>query len=122
GAPALYVMRLAGSLLTSLLLALAAWVVASAFNGIWPRLGLILAGTPVVAYSDAIPASNGMEIVSGLGIWCCLLGIGVNLATPVLVRRLILATVPFAVLLADLRSTGPLYVALIVATSAVALG
>ena len=43
GAPALYVMRLVGSLLTSLLLGLAGWVVASAFATTWPRLGLVVA-------------------------------------------------------------------------------
>src|SRR3954452_7573645 len=122
GAPALYVMRFAGSLLTALLLGLAGWVVASSFGSIWPRLGLVVAVTPVVAYSDAIPAANGSEMISGLGLWCCLLAIGANLARPRHVRRLIVASIPFAVLLADLRSTGPLYVAIIVITSAFALG
>lgn len=112
GAVALYVMRAVSALLCALGLAIAAWCMGRSSRTRWPMAGLLLAVTPVFAYSTVLPAPNGLEMVAGLVLWCSLLALGGE-------RRpgdgWVLGWVIAASLsLVTLRSLGPLFAVLIV--------
>lgn len=112
GAAALYVMRAVSALLCALGLAVAAWCVSRRCRTRWPLTGLLLAVTPVFAYSTVLPAPNGLEMVAGLVLWCALLALDGQ-------RRrgdgwVIAWAVAASLCLVTLRSLGPVFAVLIV--------
>lgn len=112
GDAALYAMRMVSALLCAIGLAVAAWCISRRSTTNWPRVGLLLAITPVFAYSTVIPAPNGLEMVSGLVLWCALLALGED-------RRpgdcwVIGWGIAASLCLVTLRSLGPVLAVLIV--------
>jgi hypothetical protein len=127
GAHSLYAMRAASALLCAAVLALAAWCLTTWLRGPWSVVGLLAGLSPTLVYTTAVVAPNGLEMAAGCCLWAALLGLGVSdtgtSGTPGTVRterRLLAAATVAVVLLAGLRTLGPL-LALLVVTCVVAL-
>ena len=120
GVAALYAMRLAGAVLCSLTLALAAWATGQWARTRWPLVALVATLTPVAAYSTVVAAPNGIEACAAVAVWSCLVGlVGVPAATR---RRLILVAALTALPLAGVRGLGPLWLAAALVTWLVQVG
>lgn len=114
GASALYAMRITAAVLCSALLALAGYALERWKNPKWALMSLFGAMTPMVVYSTALPAPNGIEMMAGLTLWACLLGLA--RVAQVDQRKLLWISTAAAVILATVRSLGPLWLALILLT------
>lgn len=114
GAAALYAMRVAGAALCLLLVGLAAWAVAQRRHRTWSGAGLALAMTPVLLFSTAVAAPNGLEMCAALALWSALLALDGS-APAGRVRGLLLVAIAAAVVLASVRMLGPLFLACLVA-------
>ena len=119
GAHSLYAMRAMAALLCSIVLALAAWCLTTWVRGSWAFVGLLVGLTPTLIYSTTLAAPNGLEMAAGVLLWTALLGLGGHdgiEAGLVHRERWLLAAVTLSVvLLAGLRTLGPLWVVLILA-------
>lgn len=115
GAGALYAMRVATAALCLIFIALGAWAL-SLLPTRWPLVGLVIAVTPVMAYSTAIVAPNGVEMAAGIALWSSLLAMGDRDSRPSI--GLLWCAIASAVVLSSLRMLGPLFVVMIVATMA----
>ena len=122
GTQALYVMRVVGALLSSLLIGLAAWSISLWSRSFWPLLGLLVALTPVAIYSTAVAAPNGLEIAAGVALWASLIGLSSPGIAPRVEGVLLRTAIPSAVVLAGVRQLGPLWIVLIVFSTAALLG
>ena len=122
GADALYIMRLATGLICSALLGLAAWALQLWSRTIWPLVGLLVGMTPVAVYSTSIVAPNGVEITAAAALWCSLAGFGRPGLSTAAQRRLLTAATVSAVVLATVRSLGPLWLAVVVLVAALVHG
>ncbi|WP_028650558.1 DUF2142 domain-containing protein [Nocardioides halotolerans] len=126
GAHALYAMRAMAALLCAVVLALAVWCLTTWVRGTWAFVGLLVGLTPTFVYSTTLAAPNGLEMAAGVLLWTALLGLGGR--GPVdhgLLRRerwLLGAAALAVVLLAGLRTLGPLWVVLILACVAALRG
>lgn len=114
GAQSLYLMRVAGSLLCSILIGAAAWVTALWARTRWPLVALGTALTPVVFYSTAMPAPNGVEMAASLCLWAGLLGLGTRSGLKHARPSLWVMSVG-AIVLSTVRSLGPAWLMLGVA-------
>jgi hypothetical protein len=94
------------------LVGLAAWS-ASRGRGPWPLAGLAVALTPVLVYSTAVVAPNGLEMAAGAALWASLLRLRVE-PDPGVGRRLLLVAILGASVLCTVRLLGPLWVLLAV--------
>jgi len=121
GAQSLYAMRIVGAVLCSLFLALAGWALTLWTRTRWPLVALLLAMTPVAVYSTAIAAPNGIEMGAALAVWAALLGLTRNAGSKI-ERLLLYAAIPAAVVLAGVRTLGPLWLALILLSIVLLLG
>jgi hypothetical protein len=115
GATALYVMRCASALLCLLFVGLAAWAVAIRRTSRWSRVGFVVAITPVMLYSTAIAAPNGLEMAAALAFWCALLSLDGTLEARRERMLLFVAAAAGAVLMVD-RLLGPLFALLALVT------
>lgn len=126
GADSLYAMRAASALLCAVVLAIAAWCLSTWVRGPWAVVGLLAGLSPTLVYTTTVVAPNGLEMAAGCCLWAALLGLGATeVATPALVRqerRLLTAATVAVVLLAGLRTLGPLLALLVVACVAVLRG
>src|SRR5680860_584803 len=122
GATALYAMRLAAALLCAGLVTLAMHNVMLWSRTRWPYVALLVSITPVLVYSTAVAAPNGVEMAAGLSLWPALLGFGRGDLSPNVERALLWATVPGGVVLTTVRSLGPLWLLLVVLTAVAVLG
>jgi hypothetical protein len=122
GADSAYAMRIFSALLCAVGVALAALALAWAGAGVWTRVGLLVALTPVFVYSTVVPAPNGFEMVAGLCLWAALLTLGSGGTDTVKSRHLIWMVTLAAGLLATLRTLGPIWLGLIVGTVAFFIG
>lgn len=85
----------------------------------WPSVGLVIAFTPVVLYSSAVAAPNALEIVAGIGLYSALLGLlAIEGAPP---RSSLVTLAVSGIALATVRSLGPGWLLLIVATVVLAV-
>lgn len=73
GTTAVLAMRLGSALLCDLALGAALWLLASRTGSRWALLGTALACTPVLLYSSATAAPNGLGYCAGLLLWASLL-------------------------------------------------
>jgi hypothetical protein len=121
GAASLYAMRVTASLICAGLLAMAAGSVAGWARTRWPLVGLCLSITPVVVYSSVVPAPNGVEILSAVCVWAGLVGLA-RASTEARQRNAIVTAAVGAALLVNVRTLGPIWLALIVLTCLLALG
>ncbi len=119
GAHSLYAMRAMAALLCAVVLALAAWCLTTWVRGAWAFVGLLVGITPTFVYSTSLPAPNGLEMAAGVLLWTALLGLGgregIDAALLRRERWLLAAATLSVVLLAGLRTLGPLWVVLILA-------
>lgn len=113
GSSALYVMRLVSALLCACGVALAAWSLALTNPGRWTRLGFIVALTPILIYSTVIPAPNGPEMVAGLLLWTTLLALLQTAPKDRHHPTLFGAACVAAIILANLRTLGPMWLGII---------
>ncbi len=119
GANSLYAMRAMAALLCAVVLALAAWCLTTWVKGSWTFIGLLIGLTPTLIYSTTLAAPNGLEMAAGVLLWTALLGLGGRDAiSSAMLRRerwLLAAVTLSVVLLAGLRTLGPLWAVLILA-------
>ena len=115
GATSLYVMRAAAALVCWAFFVLALAATRCWARTRWPYLALVVATTPVVAYTTVLPAPNGAEITSAMALWCALLGLATRRDPSLDGRLLVIGTVSAATLV-TLRSFGPLWCVLIALT------
>jgi hypothetical protein len=109
GSASLYVMRVVGALLCSIILGAAAWLISLGARTVWPQIGLILTVTPVMAYSSIVAAPNALEMYTAAGVWSALLAV---FRGPERYRGKIIASLPaLAIPLVSLRPLGPLFLA-----------
>ena len=113
GAHALYAMRAASALLCALVIALAVWRLTTWVRGPWAYVGMLVGLTPTLLYTTAVVAPNGLEMAAGLCLWTALLGLGTGEPDVRRERWLLTAAALSVVLLAGLRSLGPVLVVLV---------
>jgi len=121
GAAALYVMRIVAAVLCAAFLALAGWVTTLWSRTRWPLVAMVAAATPVMLFSMSVAAPNGLEMCAAMTVWAALLGLH-RAERDTRPPMLLGAATAGALVLVTLRSIGPLWLALIVATVAVSLG
>ena len=122
GAQALYGMRIVAGLLCAGFIALAGWAISLWARTSWPMVSLLVAMTPVTIYSTSISAPNGVELGASLALWVTLLGLTRPQLAAATERALLWAALPSGVVLATVRSLGPVWLGLIVLTVAAFLG
>jgi hypothetical protein len=120
GVDALYAMRVAGALSCAFLVGLAAWASIITSRTVWPLASLVLALTPVTLYSMAMPAPNGIELAAALCVWVGLLGMLRAESSRPAKNGLALALGVGGIVLATVRTLGPLWLGLIVLACLVA--
>lgn len=118
GTASVYAMRVSSALLAAVFVALAAWSLTSWAPGRWARLGFLGALTPTLVYSTVVVAPNGPEMAAGLCLWTSLMALGATRPGPGARREVALIAVATvsAVAMTGLRTLGPLYCLLIIAT------
>lgn len=115
GTAALYAMRIAAALLCLGFLALAACAVATWRRPRWGLTGLVVAATPVLLFSTAVPAPNGLEMSAAMAFWASLLALGDRAPGHGSSTRWLLVVAGLSgAVLGTLRQLGPLFVVLIV--------
>lgn len=75
GNAAIYAMRIASALLCTVLLGLAVYLLATWATTAWPLALLFLGCLPTTVYSTSVAAPNGVEMLSGLLLWVCLVAL-----------------------------------------------
>lgn len=75
GTANLYALRIATALLAVALFMLAIWLAAGQARTLWPVAVTVLAALPTTVYSASISTPNGVEMISGLGVWVALLAV-----------------------------------------------
>lgn len=113
GAAADFAMRATTALLCALLVAWAAAVIARWATTPWPLLALTIGLTPVLVYSTAIVAPNGVTYSSAALVWAALMGLA---RSPSDARGLALPLTIGSVALVATHTTGVMWLALAVAT------
>lgn len=116
GATALLAMRFVGAFLCAGMVTFAARNVLLWSSSRWPLRAILASLTPVLVYSTAVAAPNGFEMTAALALWASLLGLTkehLSLATE---RALLWSTVPSAMVVATVRTLGPLWFVLMTAT------
>lgn len=105
GAGSLYAGRILAALLCALLIGAGAWCIGH-LRSVWPRLGLLVALTPVGLYTTSIPAPNGLEIAAAVAVWCA--GLALPSARTLRQERGMLVVLAMGtLLLTGLRLLGP---------------
>lgn len=112
GAWADYAMRAVTALLSAILLAWAAVVTRAWAQGTWPGLALVVAITPVVAYSTTVAAPNGVGMAGGVLMWAAIAGLASSRTPPPLAALCVGAGA-----VAVTHTTGLLWVPLCLATA-----
>jgi hypothetical protein len=120
GSNALVAMRVGGAVACWLLFVLALLCVKNWATSAVPYVCLAIAMTPGVVYATAIAAPNGLEIAAGLAWWAALIGLGVA-ERPHHDRRYLFVAAIAGSVLVTVRSLGPLWCVLTLATCLVAL-
>jgi hypothetical protein len=120
GAASLYAMRFAGALLSWVFFVLALAATRCWARTRWPYVAAVVGTTPVVIYSTVLPAPNGVEMTSALALWCALIGLAVRRDGRWDTRLLVIGALS-AAMLVTLRSFGPVWCVLVLATVLVAV-
>lgn len=106
-----YAMRIATAVACAVLLAWAASLWLARGRSRWRTLGLLTALTPVLLYSTAIAAPNGVAYAAGVLLWVGGLVLIRSTGSPA--RSPLLAVVVGAALVCNTHTTGPLWLLLI---------
>jgi hypothetical protein len=115
GATSVLMMRLVASLVCASLIGLAAWVTALYSRTRWPLVALVVAVTPVTAYSMMVPAPNGLEMAAALCVWSALIALGSPQLQLSRVPHVIGVLAGGSAALVTARQLGPFWWALIIA-------
>lgn len=120
GAASLYAMRATAAAMCAAFLILAAVTTRRWARTQWPLATVILSATPMMLYSTAVAAPNGIEVAGALLVWTSLIGLARD---PNTVDRGLFVTLAGvgAVPLTTVRTLGPLWLGLIALTVAVML-
>lgn len=122
GAKALYAMRIAAALLCAGFIAFSSGILFLWARTRWPFVSMLVALTPVTIYSTAMPAPNGIELCASIALWVAMLGLTRPHISTTTERALLWAALPSALVLATVRSFGPVWLGLIVLTVIALLG
>lgn len=106
-----YAIRVASGLMCALILAWAASLWSQVGRSRWRTLGFLTALTPVLLYSTAIAAPNGISYAAGVLLWVA--GLTLVRGTRVPGRAPLAAAATGAVLICNTHTTGPLWLLLI---------
>lgn len=119
GVWALLAMRLASILLCTAMFALALVTARRWAQSVWPTVAVAACCTPVLIYSAAIVAPNGLEMLAGVALWTGLIG----LLGPRSDHRVYFGTVSAiaGITLATLRPLGSVWCVLIAAHALLAM-
>lgn len=121
GENALYAMRVANALLCNGFFVLGLLMLRRWSTGRWPMIGALVGCTPVLVYSASIAAPNGVEMTAAFAFWASVLGLLRGRSTgPGVDRVMLVAATLSGSMLVTVRSLGPLWCLLIVATAMVA--
>lgn len=112
GAGADYAMRIATALICAFLIAWAAAVIARSATTVWPLITLAIGLTPVLVYSTAIAAPNGVTYASAVLVWASVTGL-VRLGEGEDSRRFALPLAVGSVALVTTHTSGAMWLALI---------
>jgi hypothetical protein len=115
GVAALYAMRILAALCCALLVAWAITVSARTARTRWPAVAILVAMTPTWWYSTTVMAPNGVEMAAGLLLGSSLLCMARWPGELPLPRSVIAAASAGAVIVATVRSFGPIWLVLILA-------
>ena len=121
GYAALYAMRIVSAILCSALFGLAVWTITGWARSVWPLVAATATITPTVLYSVAVLAPNGAEMMLGLALWSCLIGV-TRTADPAHRRGLLTLALPLACVFAWVRPFSPIWLFLILLAWLVLLG
>lgn len=122
GNASLYAMRIAAGLMCTSFLALASWVTGLWARTHWPLAAMFIAMTPVASFSFSVVAPNGIEMAAALSLWMSMMGLATRIGREQHPRQLLVAATVSAIVVATVRSLGPLWVVLIVSSIAVLVG
>lgn len=111
GAGALYAMRLASLLLCDLFLIGALAVALRRCKSPWPVAGIVVCTTPMVAYSTAIVAPNGVQAAASVLMWSAFLPVVLGRWKARTGRLLLIGSLAACVVV-TVHTTGPLWLAL----------
>lgn len=120
GGAALYAMRITGALVCTLVLGLAIHLRRRSSRGPWGLASLVISLSPVMLYSTAVAAPNGLEMAAAALTWVSVLGLGAR-PEPTDSHAFVVGATVGGVLLGFLRTLGPLWLVLIVAIAALAI-
>ncbi|UDY22536.1 DUF2142 domain-containing protein [Nocardioides sp. Kera G14] len=110
GDAALYGMRVVSATLALLVLVAGLLSMRTWASSRWPVLAFGVALSPVLLYSTAVLAPNGVEMAAGLAAWTSLIGV---IRTPNRPLNTVVAALSASVLV-TVRSLGPLWLVMIV--------
>jgi hypothetical protein len=111
GVGALYAMRAATLVICDVLLFGALVVTIRRSRSLWPFAGLWLCSTPMVVYSTAIVAPNGVQAAAAVLLWTCFTAAATSEWLPDTKRLLVLGAFASCIEV-TVHSTGPLWLAL----------
>ncbi|MDQ4054721.1 MAG: DUF2142 domain-containing protein [Actinomycetota bacterium] len=116
GTSAVYAMRVAGAVICALLAALAFAALQQLTASTWRVAALLVVLTPMMTYSTAVAAPNGVEQAAALLTWASLLAIARRpVSSPRLPTWLTLLAATGLLVLSTVRLLGPFWALLIVA-------
>lgn len=113
GAAADYAMRIVSAVVCAALLGWAAAVIARWAKTTWPLVVFGVALTPVLVYSTAVAAPNGVTYSSAALLWASLMGLARGTTDGTGGRGLVLPLTVGAVGLVATHTTGPMWLALV---------
>ncbi|MDN4172955.1 DUF2142 domain-containing protein [Nocardioides sp. SOB77] len=123
GVAALYAMRVCAALLCAFLLGAAAFVLARRGSSRWTWMCFASVLTPIVLYSSAVAAPNGVELASAVLVWVGIVGLRRDSSRSPAPDRFYLGAVAMGGLgLVMVRTLGPLWLVLILAGGSLLLG
>jgi hypothetical protein len=128
GSTGIYAMRIASALFGALFFAWALQSAVASRRAAWMPVAVSFAALPMIVYLNGAINPNGVEILSGLALTVSLLRLlegfgGAEFEPPLMRRGMLWAIVTAsAIMLANARALGPLWVLLLVAVCLVATG
>ena len=122
GARALIIMRVVSATLCLLMLGLALHLLTLIPQSFWLTGALVAGLTPVLLYSTAMAAPNGLEMAAGAATWAGLLALAKGGLSAARERRVVGWVTLATCTLATLRQLGPLWLALIFGVCVITFG
>lgn len=109
----LYALRIATALVACVLFMLTIWLAAGRARTLWPVAVIVFAALPTTVYSASIATPNGVEMITGIGVWVALLAVADRRGDPGQRRSAYLLLALFVAVLVNVHTLGILWLALI---------